>query len=368
MALVLPMIISLEGNATALVTKWQKQADALAKTKFSAYSQGGLQAMGYTRNNQAQANFIAIAADLPIIPLPEPILIRETFLIPAYPAAAAPAAVTEAYKRDLARYTSWIEGVDQLKTALLLSVGPTIRALHFAGDEVTDMTTWDIVNIIFNNYGTNTVSDLLALKTILRTPCQSHEKFSCYSAEFVTVFEEFQRNHFPINEFDKLEYLSEGTQHLPLLVQIYQLYKEEFTIADRTFLAAQNFIERRLPDYLKESVSKSLSYVDATTARNLHAASLHLIQDSMVAQVVSPEDQVKDLAKKLGLTINFGSAKTSPSTPKTFCYFHGLWNHDGKSCAHMLKNADVYKEIHLKAKKNNGLIDGAPVSTRYRDK
>jgi hypothetical protein len=260
--------------------------------------------------------------------LPHPRITPQT---PDVHPANATAAAISLYKIASTRGQSYRSGVALLKTAILASLGPTIRAALLDPDTGHSLLTIpDIIAYVVRRYGTATEQDILMLHAACATPFLADDTFDADAVRLDTLFRRLDRLGHPKSEMDKMEILQNATRHLVGTTANIGDYKRiNNALQDRTFVSMTAYISSHHNNTVTVSavgfVGKSVSVDMEERIKMGIAEGVRLALQEL--KLLKPENKSnKDSAR---------DRKSKSRTAGLYCFVHGRCAHTGLNCFSM---------------------------------
>jgi len=258
--------------------------------------------------------------------------------IPSRPVQAADAdstalAVFRLKKDDYLIYAS---GYQKFRNALLDGIGNKMQLqMATVAKPITNYNVDDILSYIKGKYGTVKPKDVKALKAKLKRPCQSDSETFNYASEMVQIFEELAEQRAEVGEFDKMEYMEDGTRHLYATGMAVRDYiRENPKLENRTFTAMISFVEEVLPNHDNDQSGTQSGIQSGFGAKTLPTPD---------ATVVELRATIADLMNENKIL----KSKAHVPMVKQYCWKHGARFHLGIDCKDMgpgSKHTDAHRK------------------------
>ena len=296
----------LETDPRVNVHQWTMDHCDLASTLATRCYPGGLYGAGYALTDAAwnQEHPPQKPVPRPTIPLPDEV------------AGNASNATVALYQNDLAMHHAFNQAIEDYRQALLLSIGPTIRAeLQHPTTGFRAVTVTTIINHVQEHYGTPTAQSLHALHARLDVPFESEATFRAEARQFQVNLAHLSNAGQPISAYQAMTKLEHATAHLPNVTFAIGQYKRTTEQAVRTLAAMIAFVTKHMDN---------VTVADAGYA---------------------------------------GAAATTRNDgpPRVYCYAHGYDKHAGTVCKLMASMPNIFNAAMVNATKpiTVGLTSGS---------
>ena len=243
---------------------------------------------------------------------------------------------------------------EAFKSAILIAMGDALVqpiADARAGYAVT-MPVLEIFDHLRATYGVLTTGDIRALQAQLQTFIQGDDMptFVSFAANFSETIERLETAGQGLRPFQQMEFFINSTSTQPNISRAIDKYVENNPVLGL----------RSLPQMIAY-VRTNLSNITPTSAASGYSA---MAQKQFEKACT---DKILDLENKLAAAVSQISAGgkapwTAPSSPRPnnkqsfvrpanrqYCFYHGYFDHPGKSCRVMLKNRGQFSPAMLSA-------------------
>jgi hypothetical protein len=254
-------------------------------------------------------------------------------------------AATKAYDIAAQLHIGIIEALAAIKRSIIAALGATICSELQNVEGVITQSPQQLMQFLFDNYGTPSEDDIKYVKAQLR------EKFSSDSAVFAgairhgQLFAQLASMGQAENAASKMVYYEDAISELPASVAALTQYKTTTLFGRRTIVDMYTFVRNNYSNYT--ATMQSHGYVNAAINTSRQVPAPAPIDASVVAltalvnQLIEETKQAK-MSKKSARSGQGASAGpprpsgTAATTANFYCSYHGVnRTHNGSECKFM---------------------------------
>jgi hypothetical protein len=262
-------------------------------------------------------------------------------------------------KDDFAKYTA---GVQLFKANLVQAVGTRVMTAMTTRDmPIPMMSVTYIVNALAETYGTPTAREIYRLQEEKQRRCETEDDFYNYISSLTLTFELLAEERATESEFNKMEIMKRGTEHLPNITKAIERYVIKWPrLADRTYEEMAQYVVVELPNFIGQEptaiarANAATVHIATTANTPMKEDQLPVTRDELNQILAALTDQLHSIHLRLprpgskkpaySLPHHMSPAPNPPKATKatgapkreTYCFLHG-WakRHDGVNCRAM---------------------------------
>jgi hypothetical protein len=356
--------VSLASFPSERYAAWKMAVDDEAANLFTAFAPRGLFDTGITQSdiqwdiNHPPQNGIHVARNIPIEP--------------EEPAGNAGNVAVALYNNARAKITSFRQEVAKLKSAILVSIGATIR------EEISNPLT-GFINVtvemimahILAHYGTPTEADILRMFSSADAPISSEAMFHSEAVRMEATYRRLQEMGHDKPQVQRMEVLERASQHLVATTEAIKDYKRTHPILNTRSLAQMiEYVAIHAPN-LRATVA-STGYAGTAVGNTMTTQSAPTVgQDKIIEMAVTAG--ITAALAQLGFSagrhpaahgrqgpnhrtgrgggrgagrgagrIGRGGQQSEDRreiVPSSYCFYHGYCGHSSQQCQIMLDDS-----------------------------
>ena len=162
----------------------------------------------------------------------------------------------------------------ELRLEIYAAIGEVIlKRFQDEGIPVESIQVLQIVNQLFEWYGTPSLADINELKGMTKQPLieETASAFIYQTSEMMDAFQHLNRSRQTVNELDKIAHLVTACQHFPYVIKAIQDFRDlNFDIDNQTFLGCRIFCINRLNNKPTDTLS-GIGFSSASGVSIAHA-------------------------------------------------------------------------------------------------
>ena len=271
----------------------------------------------------------------------------------------AVAAVISVNKMEQTKFQAFSLACASLKSAILIAIGPTVRAtIAHPTTGTIHLTVQDIVESLTISYGGTSTQVLSQLSDSLLNKFISDASFYSSAVTMSTTFARLAVNGSPKSEFDKLAILRAACSNIPASLASIDFYlSTHLARADQSFSRVTEHVRVHgptIPTSNSNGFAAAASVNDKDRVQRLEAE-IASLQASLASAKQQPLKMDRQHTRGRG---GKGGRGKDTRDISLYCFYHGYSGHRGSDCKCMAGNAE-YTDVQRQATSPSSVRGGA---------